>query len=164
MATKNTPIAPGQAVDVALPHISATTRFRGRVLTTDEGELRVTLLNPPDSVPAVVYVDQGQCKVVGDLVTREQYMDGQIDHDTYYSQFVTYGVLQLVRSGSIKRVILSSKDPHFNDIPLNRWDLMAGALPSDAILLHKLADRGGISRANRVCILKAAAKQLRKWS
>lgn len=159
-----TQFTPGQAVDVTLPHLSATTRFRGRVLASGEGELRVTLLNPPDSVPAVVYVDQEQCKVVGDLVTRAQYMDGQIDHDTYYNQFVTYGVLQLVRSGSIKQAVLNSKDPHFNDIPLERWDLMAGALPSDALLLHKLADRGGISQADRVCILKAAARQLRKGS
>lgn len=159
-----TQFTPGQAVDIALPHISATARFRGRVLAIDEGVLRVTLLNPPDSVPAVVDVDQGQCKVVGDLATRAQYMDGQIDHDTYYSQFVTYGVLQLLRSGPIKQAILDSKHPHFNDIPLKHWDLIRDALPSDAVLLHKLADQGGISHVNRVCILKAAARQLRKGS
>ena len=95
-----------------------------------------------------------------EIITRTQYMVGEVDHETYYSQFVTYGVLQLVRT--IEQDILSSKDPHFNDIPLKRWERLAAGLPSDAVHMHKLADRSGISQCDRVCILKAAARRIRK--
>lgn len=50
--------------------------------------------------------------------TRKQYMEGEVNHDDYYGQFVTDGVIRLLDQDRVK----NSTDPHFNDIPLLHWD------------------------------------------
>jgi hypothetical protein len=90
--------------------------------------------------------------------TRQQYINKECTHEQYYSQFVDTGILQTVKTLSMKSLV-EGKDEHFNNIPLQTWDRMAALVP-----LHigkKLRELGdGISLAGAVCILKEAARQL----
>jgi hypothetical protein len=98
--------------------------------------------------------------------TRKQYMAGEVSHGDYYGQFVTTSVLGLLPTPRV----LDSKDEHFNDIPLKTWDHLAGCLSPGVIA--KVAESnatvtaGGvrsISLSDKVCVLKAAARQVRGW-
>lgn len=53
---------------------------------------------------------------------REDYMSNTCSHQEYYSQFITPKIKQLVEAEIGIDRIKSSKDEHFNDIPLARWD------------------------------------------
>ena len=101
------------------------------------------------------------------IITRKSYIDGVVSHDDYYSQpsFCTPEVKSMVaRAIGLKR-ILESVDPHFNDIPLVRWDVLHPAV----ILLVGRAIReangtGGISLSDTVCVAKAAARSIKEPS
>ena len=74
--------------------------------------------------------------------------DRAILHREYYSKLVTKEIKLFVsRTFGITRLV-ECKCPHFSDIPLKQWDALAGYLPYRQSL------------AERVCILKEAAKQL----
>jgi hypothetical protein len=96
--------------------------------------------------------------------TRKQYMDGDVSHDEYYGQFVTDGVIRLLDQERVK----ASTDPHFNDIPLHRWDQLATLLPHNVI--SAVCDANESTHAGKrvhslsdcVCVLKAAAKKVRE--
>lgn len=103
------------------------------------------------------------------LITRADYLaPGQVDrkaaHRAYYAQFVTpahFGRLKN-RLGLIDRV-KSSNDPHFNNIPLSIWDIMALPVPAEsARILKECGDYPTLAGA--VCILKEAAEQIREGS
>lgn len=90
-------------------------------------------------------------------------------HDQFYSQFVTLDILQLVgKQIGIKR-IRQSTDPHFNDIPLQKWDRLSDSMRNliDAKLWKQLynttyrpQDQNNFiwSLSCGVCIAKAAAR------
>ena len=88
--------------------------------------------------------------------------DRMAHHRAYYAQFVTpahFGRLKQ-RVGMIDR-IKRSVDPHFNDIQLSVWDLMAEPVPAESV--KRMRDCGDYSTlAGAVCILKEAAQQIRE--
>lgn len=106
------------------------------------------------------------------MKTRKQYMDGTVSFDEYYGQFVNDEVLRAVKNGIGVDAIKASKNEHFNDIRLEKWDRLAGFhfIGSEMIsrphgvpwgMGPKLKEAGeGFSAATAVCILKQAARRL----
>ena len=102
-------------------------------------------------------------------ITRKQYMDKEYSHDEYYEQFVTEGVKKYVCRVIGRQHILDSKDPHFNDIPLYKWDSMC---PQIKIMIdrNKLREAEGWNEPETypwslccgVCIAKQAAKDIKQ--
>ena len=89
--------------------------------------------------------------------SRSDYLDNKCSHDDYYGQFVNEfrkaTVARIIGTDNIK----NSKDPHFNDIPLHKWDsLPANCTDSE---MKEVGDFYTLS--GKVCIAKACAKQIR---
>jgi hypothetical protein len=90
-------------------------------------------------------------------------------HRAYYAQFVDEHVIQTVVNNIGGRELLASRDTHLNDIPLRRWDLLAGAIArgsriewiprhwQPAIAFKDVGDYPTL--AGLVCVLKEAARQ-----
>ena len=98
------------------------------------------------------------------MKTRSEYMNGNITHEEYYSQFVTQHMVKLVAYEIGVKNIINSKDEHLNDIPLKRWDQMVYGISTHE-LKEKLKDAGDfLTLAGGVCILKQAAYQIIKGS
>lgn len=95
------------------------------------------------------------------MITRTQYLNGGATHDEYYGQFVTDDVLELVRSRIGEKHIRASTDPHFNDIPLARWDALRTAVIMLCGAAIREAQGYGASLSDCVCIAKAAALKIK---
>lgn len=97
--------------------------------------------------------------------TRKDYLNEKCTHNEYYGQFVTQEVVKMVENifGADKLKEAFQSDPHLNNIPLIKWDDLAKYLPN-SVCLHICAanESNGLSLSDRVCTLKAAAKQLIK--
>ena len=95
--------------------------------------------------------------------TRQQYMnDKECSHAEYYGQFINYNIINAVKLCIGEDKIKKSKDPHFNDIPLNQWDNMKQTIIS--LCGRSIAEAngtGGISLSDTVCVAKQAAHQIR---
>ena len=96
-------------------------------------------------------------------MTREQYMADPTEekHHIYYLQFDNLHVrhLVLVVAGMSELVRAYKEDRHLNTIPLEKWD-KAGACINGPTLLHIASINGPVSKADRVCVLKASAKNM----
>lgn len=102
--------------------------------------------------------------------TRKQFIiNKECDHRTYWSQFVTEGVKELVLQCIPKEELMASVDPHFNDIPLEKWDRMHAWVPqyvkeaiaeSNATMYDAPGTPGGYSLSDMTCLLKEAARQI----
>jgi len=106
-------------------------------------------------------MNQDTVRNASSVIHRSAYMDGTCDHREYYRQFVNPFVTRMVeRVITTERLLKSSDQQYFNDIALNRWDMMVSAL---WIMVSKdLLNQAGEIRSlgTGVCILKAAARQL----
>lgn len=106
-------------------------------------------------------------------MTRSEYMSActKTDGDTwalhraYYRQFVTSKVIALVETTIGEGPLLASQDPHFNDIPLAKWDRLHYTLSMDSDVRAKVRDCNDTwSLGTSVCILKEAARILREMN
>jgi hypothetical protein len=95
------------------------------------------------------------------MYTRQEYLEQKCSHRQYYGQFVTQQVLSTVMARIGSSVIVKSKDPHFNNIPLSRWDAIFPLCPSD-ISKAMRACGDYPTQAGLVCIAKEAAKQIQE--
>lgn len=100
------------------------------------------------------------------MYTRSQYLNGEVSHSEYFRQFVTSNVLAVVRNRIGEADIKASKDEHFNDIPLQRWDAIIGfngARPMSSLGLSSLFNEAGewATAAVLVCVMKQAAEMIR---
>lgn len=86
--------------------------------------------------------------------TRTQYMGKECTHDEYYSQFYTDSRRNIILNRIGEDAIANSKDPHFNDISLAKWDVLP-SLATD-IEMKKAGDY--LTRSGNVCIAKAIAR------
>jgi hypothetical protein len=94
------------------------------------------------------------------MISRSDYIKGQRQHRAYYAQFVVDAHYDRVRNSIGIDRILSSKDEHFNDIPLSLWDAVAVPVPAvSAQIMKECGDYPTLCGA--VCALKEAAKQLK---
>jgi hypothetical protein len=105
-------------------------------------------------------------------------MHKRCTHREYYGQFVNDGVISAVVRTIGARKILASTDPHLNDIPLHRWDALAGYSNrqysreherfTGGLLMHLVgrdlskANGGGVSPSDLVCVAKEAARQYKE--
>jgi len=107
---------------------------------------------------------------MAELISRAEYMADprhadrvwqQAAHRAYYAQFVTPA--HFIRLKNLPFDIKSSKDPHFNDIPISAWDELSWPIPMESnTLLRKCGDFPTLAGA--VCILREAAQQIREGS
>lgn len=99
------------------------------------------------------------------MFTRKQYMNREVNHQTYYSQFAARLVpLVLERFGEER--LRNSTDPYFNDIPLSAWEFATFSIDPQTLL--ELATSEGIrplsvSLCSKVCALKSAARLWLTW-
>ena len=104
------------------------------------------------------------------MYTRKQYLNKEVSHEDYYSQFVTDHIKHLVETFIGQDAIIKSSDPYLNDIPLKKWDslyLVSTNPPKiNALGIGKILGEsngsGGVSMSDMVCVLKAAARMLKK--
>jgi len=84
-------------------------------------------------------------------------------HRAYYGQYVTPEITNMVVRHFGRDALVASKDEHFNDLALRRWDRLLPALQRVGGLLAALRANGdgGITACAGVCILKEAASQVR---
>lgn len=95
------------------------------------------------------------------MMTRSEYMaDSNLLHDAYYTQFVSVEVQSYVLDAIGEERIMSSVDPHFNDIPLHTWDNLSMTIRLLTSAARKEAGEGN-SLSSCVCIAKAAARKIR---
>jgi hypothetical protein len=95
------------------------------------------------------------------MFTRSQYMNKEVSHQEYYAQFCNQWVFALVERNIGLDVILASKDPHFNDIPLLWWDRLEDNIR--AMVGSKIRQaEGQCSLSDCVCTAKAAARILKE--
>lgn len=100
------------------------------------------------------------------MFTRADYMNGKCTHSQFYAQFVTSGVKSDVKYRVGIESIVSSKDKHFNDIPLTVWDSIdiKDIVNQAAIREAHSYAKGSFpwSKSMQVCILKEAALQIKQ--
>lgn len=97
------------------------------------------------------------------MMTRQEYLSfaadreaAQAAHRRYYGQFVNQRTIDYVVRAIGSDALLASTDPHFNDIPLSKWDNLVPRLP----LAASLRDAGDyMTLCGGVCIAKEAARQ-----
>lgn len=95
--------------------------------------------------------------------TEKDFLGGKCTHEQYYAQFVTTSVEYHVGTKiGVERIIKSNSfGGNFNDIPLKEWtDLGYGLRKHVAPLLKEAGHY--TTAATMVCILKAAARKIRK--
>jgi hypothetical protein len=85
-------------------------------------------------------------------------MTDKCTHEEYYGQLVTQGIKDHL-TRAIPQSIAKSKDPSFNDIPLDTWDRI-GAYSVPNTEFKKLGDFR--TAMGVVCVLKEAARQIRE--
>ena len=93
--------------------------------------------------------------------TRKEYMSGDCTHQEFYEQMVTDEIKEGVRKSIGLFRIMDSTCEHFNDIPLSFWDTLGWNL-SGAIDPQIKAASDHPSLAGRVCVVKAAARMLKR--
>lgn len=75
-------------------------------------------------------------------------------HERYYSQFVSERITEMVVSHIGAETLAASRDPHFNDIPLKKWDRLPRMLNEK--LVRELG--GNMSLSTFTCVHKQAAR------
>lgn len=101
------------------------------------------------------------------MYTRKQYMNDKVSHEDYYGQFVTHGLVALVKQAFLSSPYWKSTDDfHLNDcgISIKKWEQLGAMIPSPTV--KKICEansstsggRLAISISDRVCTLKAAGR------
>lgn len=92
--------------------------------------------------------------------TRDDYLSNRCSHAEYYGQFDSPDVRRAILRVFPMSYLMSSTDPHFNDIRLSRWDTIR--LPKET--LCKLSVANGhetsivYSLSDVVCLAKTVAR------
>ena len=97
-------------------------------------------------------------------MTRKEYLElsGTVAFHQYYSQFVTPYVMEVVRTYIGEDIIRTSKDVHFNDIPLELWDKLVPLVRhSVSVRNEEINGTRVVSICECVCTLKTAAHIIR---
>lgn len=92
---------------------------------------------------------------------REKYLDGEIAHADYYRMIYREAGITMKNSGILDecREALARGDEHLNDIPLQKWDMMAASYINQEKLRQVFENHGdGCSMAGGVCIYKQAVR------
>lgn len=79
---------------------------------------------------------------------------GMERHERYYSQFVSQRIIEMVVSHIGAETLAASRDPHLNDIPLEKWDRLPRMLNEK----HVRELGGNMSLSTFTCVHKQAAR------
>ena len=108
--------------------------------------------------------------------TRQQYLNGDVDHNTFFSQFLDKETEKELLNNISLDEINKSTDEHMNDIPMKKWDMISNfnwqiirgeeKLISTPVIRKELADMikatgENLSSSTMVCIYKAQARKLK---
>jgi len=93
------------------------------------------------------------------MKTRKEYLNGECTHREFWAQFVDKRVKAHVANYIGRDAIISSTDPHLNDIPIAKWDHV-GRLLLLPITFESVGDYCTLS--SLVCIAKEAARQIKE--
>ena len=91
------------------------------------------------------------------MINRADFMADKVTFEEYNNQFVDQKVITLVVDMIGADTILESRDEHFNDIPLAKWDAVGACLPN-----IKWPKDDWPSRSGLVCIGKQAAARYKR--
>lgn len=96
------------------------------------------------------------------MITRAEYIDGKASHYEYYGQFMSPQLVQLVVNQIGAEAIKTSRNIHFNDIPLAQWDKCHGGVRQLVLRAVNLAEGRdkppfSLTLSDTVCCSKAAA-------
>jgi len=109
-----------------------------------------------------LYFTRNKCDtfcLMNTTFTRQQYLNNECTHREYYSQFVTKGTKQRLRSTLKLSALKDGIDNHFNNIPLHFWDNFMPVVPYE--ISNKIQACGDYcTLSGIVCILKEAAMQI----
>ena len=96
-------------------------------------------------------------------------MNRECTHDEYHSQFCTPAVIAHVRRAIGEEKIKESRDVHFNDIPLRKWDalepimrLLSKRAMLQAAPVDSKPNQYFWSQSDGVCIAKQAARIIKE--
>ena len=97
------------------------------------------------------------------MITHKEYMaDSKRLHHAYYLEIARAAGVQI--PGSMMERVKGSTDEHYNDIPLDQWDRIAGVMNGKLIASHwamAMKARGSFaSLATGVCAAKALARHI----
>lgn len=92
---------------------------------------------------------------------REDYMRNPTPeaHRAYYGQFTTPAIQAMIADYIGIEKLRASTDPHFNDIPLARWDSLQSFILRTAGRKIATTQSGGVSLSDCVCVAKEAARR-----
>lgn len=79
-------------------------------------------------------------------------------HNDFYAQFVSEAHKRAILEFIGRDAIVASRDPHFNDIPLAKWDRLPRILNAEKVK----ALGGNLSISTFTCVYKQAARHLQK--
>ena len=98
-----------------------------------------------------------------EILTRKQYLAGEVEHELYYGQFVTPTLTATVVALVGADTLRASTCPHQSDIPLAVWDRLTGYPRGRSMLTvsrEKLKAAGEtLTFSTLLCIAKEAARQ-----
>ena len=95
------------------------------------------------------------------IFSRDDYMKQICTHSEYYGQYMTESLLRYVADAIGIKAIERSKDKHFNDISLERWDGITPAIKGMVKSTFTVDNGGHISDCEAVCLAKQAARELK---
>lgn len=80
-------------------------------------------------------------------------------HRAYYGQFCNYEMMQMVAWLIGPKELAASRDEHFNDIALNRWESVGMGIAASFGLIERFKACGDrVSPCGVVCVAKEAAR------
>ena len=101
--------------------------------------------------------------------TRADYIDERCSYRQYYDQFVDADLIHEL-DNAMGSEVMKSTDPTFSDIPMRKWESVAGVISNrtgfrvhlPVRVIAKLLQAGDVvSVVGAVAIYKAAARRLR---
>lgn len=88
--------------------------------------------------------------------TRQDYMQARCTFAEYYSAVAKTAGVRFSAKDRIVQDAARSSDPHYNDIPLRRWDAIAASIPALGAAFQSHGDF--YSLAGAVCVAKQAVR------
>lgn len=91
------------------------------------------------------------------MLTRSQYLAGEVGHSDYYGNIISAAGFRAPQH--LVEMSRKSTDRFFNDVPLAHWDAAAAGVRSAAIA-QAFKDRGDyLTLSGQVCLLKEAVRR-----
>lgn len=95
------------------------------------------------------------------MKTRRDYIDGKVTFSEYYRQFITPELVEAVKAKIGVDKVKASKDPHLNDIDLEKWDYLFQDYSLKKGIEKKMHEASDfLSLAGAVCTAKECARIL----